>query len=112
MFPRSPASNIRAQSILPPIRLSFHRSVSLGLFREKKPPSTDSDGVSAVPSIQYTSVSTPLKFSSAVSARPKRETRRLPIFPDGQQWTGIRGGTAGDDAWVVGKYYLGILLLL
>jgi serine/threonine protein phosphatase PrpC len=87
---------------------TFKRSVSLGLFREKKNPITEK---SAVPSIHHTGTSgafyPPLKLHSAISARAKRDKRRLPIFPDGRQWTGIRGGTAGDDAWVMGKYYLG-----
>jgi len=84
------------------------RKVSLGLFREKKVAPEKSD----VPSIHHTGTYgafyPPLKLSSAVAARPKREKRRLPLFPDeGPEWTGIRGDSAGDDAWVVGKYYLG-----
>lgn len=114
MFPRPSYSSLRQSSIhhiqiVPPL----HRSVSLGLFREKKVPTSTTEK-SAVPSIHHTGTSgafyPPLRLHSAISARPKRETRRLPIFPDGNQWTGIRGGTAGDDAWVVGKYYLGIYL--
>lgn len=50
----------------------------------------------------------PLRLETAVSARPKRETRRIPLFPEGDQWKGIKGDSAGDDAWVLGKYYLGI----
>lgn len=110
MFPR-PSSPLHHQSIrLVNKNLSptFKRSISLSLFREKKDPVTEK---SAVPSIHHTGTSgafyPPLKLDSAVSARAKRDKRRLPIFPDGHQWTGIRGGTAGDDAWVVGKYYLG-----
>jgi len=84
------------------------RKVSLGLFREKKVAPEKSD----VPSIHHTGTYgafyPPLKLSSAVAARPKREKRRLPLFPDdGPEWAGIRGDSAGDDAWVVGKYYLG-----
>ena len=110
MFPR-PSSPLHHQSIrlanksLTPI---FNRSVYLSLFREKKDPVIEK---SAVPSIHHTGTSgafyPPLKLNSAISARAKRDKRRLPIFPDGYQWTGILGGTAGDDAWVVGKYYLG-----
>jgi hypothetical protein len=48
-----------------------------------------------------------LRLHSAVSARPKREKRRMALFPEEGDWTGILGDTAGDDAWVVGKYYLG-----
>src|SRR5271169_10805 len=112
MFPRPPYCSVRQSSIRHIRRLpSFHRSVSLGLFREKKV-TTSTTEKSAVPSIHHTGTSgafyPPLRLNSAVSARPKRETRRLPIFPDGNQWTGIRGDTVGDDAWVVGKYYLGI----
>ena len=110
MFPRPssplnhPSIRLANKSLAP----TFKRSVSLGLFREKKGPGTEK---SAVPSIHHTGTSgafyPPLKLHSAISARAKRDKRRLPIFPDGYQWTGIRGGTAGDDAWVVGKYYLG-----
>lgn len=110
MFPR-PSSSLHHQSIrlanksVTPV---FNRSVSLSLFRDKKDPITEKI---AVPSIHHTGTSgafyPPLKLRSAVSARAKRDKRRLPIFPDGYQWTGILGGTAGDDAWVVGKYYLG-----
>src|SRR5271169_5953511 len=86
------------------------RKVSLGLFRDKKVAPEKSD----VPSIHHTGTYgafyPPLKLSSAVAARPKREKRRLPLFPDdGPDWVGIRGDSAGDDAWVVGKYYLGMV---
>src|SRR5438046_7088838 len=75
------------------------RSVSLGLFRERKVPPCD-ESVTA-PSIHDTGNSGafyPLKLHSAISARAKRDKRRLPIFPEGNQWTGIRRDTAGDDA--------------
>ena len=113
MFPR-PSSFIRQSTSS--IRLiqnpCIHRSVSLGIFREKKVPPTPEK--STVPSIHHTGTSgafyPPLKLHSAISARAKRDTRRLPIFPDGgTRWMGIRGDTAGDDAWVVGKYYLGTI---
>ena len=112
MFPQPlPHQSIRlANKSLTP---TFKRSVSLGLFREKKGPAVTEK--SAVPSIHHTGTSgafyPPLKLNSAISAQAKRDKRRLPIFPEGHQWTGIRGGTAGDDAWVVGKYYLGIYTL-
>ena len=93
---------------LSPFTRHSQRQVSLGLFRDKKVVAEKS----AVPSIYHTgtygAIYPPLKLSSAVAARPKREKRRLPLFPDdGPEWSGIRGDSAGDDAWVVGKYYLG-----
>ena len=90
------------------------RCVSLGIFRDKKVPRTQAHTqqppeTAAVPSIHRTStVYPPLRLVTAVSARPKRDKRRLPIFPPGNDWGDIRGGSAGDDAWVVGKYYLGM----
>ena len=82
------------------------RPLSLGLFREKKPP----DVKVTVPSVHHINTFyPPLKLSSAVSARPKREKRRLPLFPEGDEWQGIKGGSGGDDAWVHGKYYLGTI---
>src|SRR5579859_5950420 len=84
--------------------------VSLGLFRDKKLPKTDPSKC-AVPSIYGAATSgtlyPALRLHSAVAARPKRETRRLPLFPDGEQWTGILGDSVGDDALIAGKYYLG-----
>lgn len=80
---------------------------SLNLFRQQTARQTTVNG--AVPAILYPEyLVPPLKFCTAVSARPKRDKRRLPLFPDGQEWNDIKGGSAGDDAWVVGKYYLGI----
>ena len=108
MFPQrycSPRHGFPTSS--PVIRHS--RQLSLGLFRDKKVVPEKS----TVPSIHHAGTSggfyPPLKLSSAVSAMPKREKRRLPLFPDeGPEWAGIRGDSAGDDAWVVGKYYVGI----
>src|SRR5579859_5351154 len=100
MFPRYP----RFPSIT-----TIHRR-PLSIFRDKKPPDKCN-----VPSIHRTGTSgafyPALKLHAGVSARPKRATRRLPLFPDGPHWSGIKGDSAGDDAWVVGKYYLGTLFL-
>lgn len=112
MFPRpNPYSSIL--SLTSSVHRFGTRTLSLGLFREKKkaPVADPSSNKSTVPSIHDTGTSgafyPSLKLHSAVSARPKREKRRLPLFPEGGEWTGILGDTAGDDAWVVGKYYLG-----
>jgi hypothetical protein len=93
-----------------PSRNPHVRNVSLNPFRDNKVPPAVDEKV-AVPSNYRPSTSSvlhpPLKLVSAVAARPKREKRRLPLFPEGTQWTGILGDSAGDDAFVVGKYYLG-----
>jgi hypothetical protein len=99
MLPRYPR--------LPPFAAIKRRPLSL--FRDKKV----SDKCS-VPTIHRTGTSgafyPALKLQAGVSARPKRATRRLPLFPEGQRWSDVRGDSAGDDAWVIGKYYLGISL--
>ena len=111
MFPRQSAN--RRPSIRFVQRLSLRYisqgTISLELFGEKKRSAPEKTIKSAVPSIHHTggAVYPSLKLCSAVSARPKREKRRLPLFPEEGEWTGILGDTAGDDAWVVGKYYLG-----
>lgn len=81
---------------------------TISLFHKKIPPVVETK--ITVPSIYNTgpSLYPPLKLSSAVSARPKREIRRVPLFPDNHHWTNILGDSAGDDAFVIGKYYLGI----
>lgn len=87
------------------------RNVSLNPFRDKNvPPAVDEKVAAPLNYRPSTSseLNTPLKLVSAVAARPKREKRRLPLFPEGTQWTGILGDSAGDDAFIVGKYYLGI----
>jgi len=101
MFPR--------YTRLPP--LTAIRPRPLSLFRDKKAPDKCS-----VPTIHRTGTSgafyPAIKLHAGVAARPKRATRRLPLFPDGQRWSDVRGDSAGDDAWVIGKYYLGISLLV
>lgn len=81
----------------------------MSLFGDKKA----SDKCS-VPTIHRTGTSgafyPPLKLHAGAAARPKRATRRLPLFPEGQRWSDVRGDSAGDDAWVIGKYYLGTFL--
>jgi hypothetical protein len=116
MFPRpNPYSSIL--SITPSFHRFGTRTFSLGLFREKKkaPAADPPSSKSPVPSIHHPGTSgafyPALKLHSAVSARPKREKRRLPLFPEEGEWTGILGDTAGDDAWVMGRYYLGNPLL-
>src|SRR5579871_747295 len=87
------------------------RNLSLSLFRDKKSASSQDTTKCGVPSIHHAgtsdSVYPPLRLESAVSARPKREKRRIPLFPEGGPFHDIRGDSAGDDAWVLGKYYLG-----
>jgi hypothetical protein len=85
------------------------RCVSLGIFRDKKVPPPPDPGAKVPSILRANTVVPPLRFAPAVSARPKRDKRRLPIFPPGNDWGEIRGGSAGDDAWVMGKYYLGTL---
>jgi hypothetical protein len=110
MFPRHSFLPIRYLSKSPSRYIQF-RNVSLSLFRDKKPSSPPEGAKCGVPSIIHTgtadSVYPSLRLDAAVSARPKRETRRIPLFPEGDQYNDIKGDSAGDDAWVLGKYYLG-----
>jgi hypothetical protein len=109
MFPR------RSALIRSSIRVLHHSSsseqTSLRFSRQHKNLTFDNP-INRLHSVTHAENSTTvypvLKLSSAWSARPKREKRRQPIFPEGGSWTDIRGDTAGDDAWVVGKYYLGM----
>jgi hypothetical protein len=108
MFPRrSPL----VRTPIPLLRRSYS-SGPLGIFRKHKSVPADNPIKASVPSVHHTDSARDhcprLKLSTACAARPKREKRRQRIFPEGVEWGEIRGDTAGDDAYIVGKYYLGM----